>query len=216
MNTLAAPDVAAQMRKAYARWAPVYDIIYDKLTAPAARQAVAAAQMSGPRILEVGVGTGLSLGYYNASTQVHGIDLSDAMLRRAREKVARQGLSHVHSLQVMDACDLGFPDNSFDSVAAQFVITLVPDPERALDEFARVLRPGGTIVLANHFGATGPVLGRLEDMVSPLARAVGWSSGFKTQRIADWAARNGQASVQGIDPVFPGGFFKVMRLTVNG
>jgi SAM-dependent methyltransferase len=139
----------ALMRKAYARWAPIYDLVYDKLTEPAARAAVGAAMGCGPRVLEAGVGTGLSLGYYPAHAEVYGIDLSEDMLQRAKEKVARRGLTHVKSLQVMDATRLGYPDGMFDAVAAQFLITLVPDPEAALSEFARVLRPGGVLSISD-------------------------------------------------------------------
>lgn len=199
------------MRKAYARWAPIYDLIYDKLTEPAARKAVEAALVHGREILEVGVGTGLSLGYYPADSSVIGVDLSQDMLARAQDKVNRRNLSHVRELKVMDACHLDFADGQFDAVVAQFLITLVPDPEQALDGFLRVVRPGGGIVLANHFGATGAVMGPLEDMTAPVWRTVGWSSGFKSARIAAWAASRG-VEVLGIEPVFPGGFFKVMRM----
>lgn len=202
-----------KMKGAYARWAPFYDLVYNKLTEPAARAAVEAAVAAGPDILEVGVGTGLSLGYYGPQTRVFGVDLSEDMLKRAQDKVVARNLTHVKGLQVMDACHLGFDDESFDAVVAQFVITLVPNPEQAMDEFARVLKPGGTIVLANHFGAEGPVLGRLEDMLSPLATAVGWSSGFKAERIKAWARAHGNIAFESLEPVFPGGFFKVMRFT---
>jgi phosphatidylethanolamine/phosphatidyl-N-methylethanolamine N-methyltransferase len=203
------------MRRAYARWAPVYDVIYDRLTEPAARAAVRAVEACGPRILEVGVGTGLSLGYYSRACEVHGIDLSQDMLARARAKVQRRGLSHVKSLQVMDACRLGFSDRTFDGVTAQFLITLVPDPEGALDEMARVLRPGGEIVLVNHFGQANGPLARVEEAVEPLCSRIGWSSAFKASRIETWARR---AGLQPLDlaPVFPGGFFKVLRLRKPG
>lgn len=199
------------MRKAYTRWAPVYDMVYDKLTEPAGRAAVAAVEACGPRILEVGVGTGLSLGYYAARSEVHGIDLSADMLSRAGRKVARHGLSHVKSLAVMDACRLGFPDQAFDAVTAQFLITLVPNPEGALDEMERVLRPGGEIVLVNHFGQDSGPLARLENAVAPLCAAIGWSSDFKASRITDWA-RTRALTPLSLQPVFPSGFFKILRL----
>lgn len=206
----------ALMRKAYARWAPVYDVVYDKLTEPAARAAVNAAVACGPRVLEAGVGTGLSLGYYPAHAQVHGVDLSEDMLRRAKMKVSARGLSHVKSLQVMDVCRLGFPDESFDAVTAQFLITLVPDPEGALSEFARVLRPGGEIVLVNHWGRPAGALAWLEDVAAPLARQIGWSSNFKAARVERWASSAGRVEVVDLKPVFPAGFFKIMRLKKRG
>ena len=203
------------MRKAYGRWAPVYDMVYDKLTEPAGRAAVAAVEACGPRILEVGVGTGLSLGYYAARSEVHGIDLSADMLARAGRKVASRGLAHVKSLAVMDACRLGFPDRAFDAVTAQFLITLVPDPEGALDEMERVLRPGGEIVLVNHFGQDNGPLARMEKAVAPLCAAIGWSSDFKASRISAWA-RGRALTVLPLQPVFPSGFFKILRLRKPG
>jgi phosphatidylethanolamine/phosphatidyl-N-methylethanolamine N-methyltransferase len=202
----------ALMRKAYARWAPIYDLVYDKLTEPAARAAVEAAMACGPRVLEAGVGTGLSLGYYPADAEVHGVDLSEDMLRRAEDKVVRHRLAHVKSLQVMDVTRLGFPDETFDAVAAQFIITLVPDPEAALSEFARVLRHGGEIILANHFGQPGGTVASLEELAAPLASRIGWSSDFKASRIEAWARETGIMQVVELKPLFPYGFFKLMRV----
>lgn len=202
----------ALIRKAYARWAPIYDVVYDKLTEPAARAAVDAAVACGPRVLEAGVGTGLSLGYYPAHAEVHGVDLSEDMLRRAQAKVDKRGLSHVKSLQVMDVTHLTFPDGMFDAVTAQFIITLVPEPEAALDQFARVLRPGGEIVLANHFGQPAGAIAALEEFASPLAKAIGWSSAFKASRVAQWARGTGFMEVVELKPLFPVGFFKLMRI----
>ena len=202
----------ALMRKAYSRWAPVYDLIYDKLTEPAARCAVEAAMACGPRILEAGVGTGLSLGYYRPHVDVHGVDLSEDMLRRARTKVARRGLTHVRSLQVMDVCRLGYADETFDAVAAQFLITLVPSPEQALTEFARVLKPAGEIILVNHFGQADGPIARVEAAVAPFCSRIGWSSDFKVSRVEAWARASGLGGVVEVKPVFPGGFFKVMRI----
>jgi phosphatidylethanolamine/phosphatidyl-N-methylethanolamine N-methyltransferase len=207
-----AASTTALMRKAYARWAPVYDVVYDKLTEPAARAAVAAAMACGPKVLEAGVGTGLSLGYYPAYAEVTGVDLSEDMLRRAQEKVKLRGFSHVKSLQVMDVTKLRFPDQTFDAVTAQFLITLVPDPEAALTEFARVLRPGGEIVLANHFGQARGPLAKIEEVSAPLVAKIGWSSDFKASRIEAWAARHGGMQVVELRSLFPVGFFKLMRV----
>jgi phosphatidylethanolamine/phosphatidyl-N-methylethanolamine N-methyltransferase len=205
-------STTALMRKAYARWAPIYDVVYDKLTEPAARAVVNAAMACGPRVLEAGVGTGLALGYYPARAEVHGVDLSEDMLARAQEKVNRRGFAHVKSLQVMDVTRLGFPDGMFDAVAAQFLITLVPSPEDALTEFARVLRPGGEIILANHFGQPSGLLAKTEELVAPLASAIGWSSDFKAARVEAWARGTGQMDVVELKSLFPAGFFKLMRI----
>jgi len=202
----------ALMRKAYARWAPIYDLVYDKLTEPAARAAVNAAVACGPRILEAGVGTGLSLGYYPSHVEVYGVDLSEDMLRRAQDKVEKRGLTHVKSLQVMDVTQLGFPDDRFDAVTAQFIITLVPDPEKALSELARVLRPGGEIILANHFGQPSGPIAALEELASPVAKAIGWSSAFKASRVEAWARQTGRMEVVELKSLFPAGFFKLMRI----
>lgn len=209
---MTAGPTTALMRKAYARWAPIYDVVYDKLTEPAARAAVAAATACGPRVLEVGVGTGLALGYYPPGAEVHGVDLSEDMLRRARAKVDRRGLVQVKSLQVMDATRLGFPDGHFDAVTAQFLITLVPDPEAALTEFARVLRPGGEVILANHFGQEEGVLAGIEAALAPVSSSIGWSSDFKASRIEAWARGTGIMAVVDLKPLFPAGFFKLMRI----
>ena len=202
----------ALMRKAYARWAPIYDVVYDKLTEPAARAAVDAAIACGPRILEAGVGTGLSLGYYPQYAEVYGVDLSEEMLRRAQAKVDKRGLSHVKSLQVMDVAHLTFQDAMFDAVTAQFIITLVPEPEAALDQFARVLKPGGEIILANHFGQPAGPVAALEEFASPVAKAIGWSSAFKASRVEQWANRTGFMEVVELKSLFPVGFFKLMRI----
>ncbi|WP_210485175.1 class I SAM-dependent methyltransferase [Microvirga antarctica] len=205
-------QTTALMRKAYARWAPIYDVVYDKLTEPAARAAVDAAVACGPRVLEAGVGTGLSLGYYPSHAEVFGVDLSEDMLRRAQAKVDSRGLSHVKSLQVMDVTRLSFPDESFDAVTAQFIITLVPEPETALSEFARVLKPGGEIVLANHFGQPAGPVAALEELAAPLVKAIGWSSAFKASRVEAWARSTGIMEVVALQSLFPAGFFKLMRL----
>lgn len=205
------PDMTL-MRKAYARWAPVYDLVYDGITAPARRDAVSAALACGRDILEVGVGTGLSLGDYPVNARITGVDLSAHMLKRAVEKAKKNDWSHVKLLAVMDACRLGFADATFDAVVAQFLITLVPAPEGALDEMLRVLKPGGEIVLANHFGVPDGPIARVEEAVAPLASRLGWSSAFKAERIESWAKSRGDVEVLSLTPAFPLGFFKVLRL----
>jgi phosphatidylethanolamine/phosphatidyl-N-methylethanolamine N-methyltransferase len=207
-----APD-RAHMRKAYARWAPIYDLAYRRFTAPGREEAVRIASACGPDILEVGVGTGLSLKEYPKGSRVVGIDLSRDMLRRAVKKVARDGLRHVRGLAVMDACRLGFPDAAFNAVVAQYVITLVPDPEAALNEFLRVLKPGGEIILVSHFGAVRGTRAAIEEAVAPIAGKIGWSADFKVGRVDAWARSTAMMRLASVKPMPPAGFFSVLRLT---
>jgi len=201
------------MQRTYARWARVYDTIYEQLLRPGQKAAIRAAMSAGPKVLEIGVGTGLSLGLYPSHAQVHGIDLSPDMLERAQEKVLRRRLSHVKSLRVMDACNLDIDDASFDAGLALYVITLVPDPERALTELARVVRPGGQIIVASHLGAEKGPVARIETALAPAVTRVGWSSDFKLSRVQRWAASSGLAEFLDVKPMPPAGFFKVARFT---
>ena len=196
-------------KKAYALWAPFYDLVYRQLLYPAQKAAVDAAAACGRDILEIGVGTGLTLPYFPKDSRVIGVDLSEEMLAKAREKVARMGLNQVVELIAMDACALSFPDQHFDAVTAQFVITLVPDPEKALTEMARVLRPGGEIIISSRLGAEGGFQARFEEFIAPVVKKVGWSSTFKLSRIMDWAKSHGNIE---LIHVRRGLYFKVARL----
>src|SRR5262249_20218844 len=177
--------------KAYARWAPVYDLVFGAVFERGRRAAIDAAQILGGRILEVGVGTGISLPDYDRGVRLVGVDLSWPMLRKARARVEADALPHVDGLAVMDARHLGFHDGAFDVVVAQYVITAVPDPEGTLDEFARVVKPGGEIVLVNHIGAEAGLRRAFEHSFAPVARRLGWRPEFPWARLARWAERHG-------------------------
>lgn len=204
-------DLDSQKR-AYEKWAPIYDRVYLRLLADGQKKTAAAAAGCGRDILEVGVGTGLILRYYPPDARVIGVDLSVHMLAKAREKVERQKLGHVRGLAAMDACNLGFPDLSFDAVAVPWVITLVPDPEAALDEMRRVLKPGGEIVVTSKMGAEGGLPMKVETAVAPMVAKLGWSSTFKVSRLEAWAQAKGDMTVIGVEKVFPAGFFKIVRI----
>ena len=146
--------------KAYARWAPVYDLVFGAVFERGRQAAIEAAERIGGRILEVGVGTGISLPDYSRANRICGVDISEPMLQKARERVAALAMTNVEGLWVMDAEHLAFPDESFDVVVAQYVVTTVPNPEATLDEFARVLKPGGEIVLVSRVGAEAGLRGR--------------------------------------------------------
>ncbi len=204
------------VEKAYARWAPVYDLVFGAVFARARRHAIVAAERIGGRILEVGVGTGIMLPDYSRANRLVGVDLSEPMLRKAQDRVAAHRLSNVETLAVMDAEKLGFADASFDVVVAQYVITAVPHPEETLDEFARVLKPGGEIILVNHIGAeTGPR--RLfEKAFAPLARRLGWRPEFPWERLRAWVERKRGVRVIERRPMPPLGHFSLMRFGKTG
>ena len=198
--------------RAYARWAPVYDLVFDKVMAAGRRAAVAAASRVGPRILDVGVGTGLELPYFEARAQVVGVDLSEPMLRKAQEKVRRRGLRQVAGLCVMDAARLGAADASFDAVLAPYVITVVPDPEATLDELVRVVRPGGEVVLVNHIGAEDGPRAAFEKWLARQTRHLGWRPEFPWSTIGDWRTRHGGVEIIERRPVGPLGLVTLIRL----
>jgi phosphatidylethanolamine/phosphatidyl-N-methylethanolamine N-methyltransferase len=175
--------------KAYARWAPVYDLVFGAVFERGRHAAIEAAERIGGRILEVGVGTGISLADYASTNRLVGIDLSEPMLRKAQERVTELGLTNVEALEVMDAEDLAFPDESFDVVVAQYVISTVPNPEAVLDEFLRVLRRCGEIILVSRVGAEAGLRRALEHWFAPVARRLGWRTEFSWDRFLRWAER---------------------------
>jgi phosphatidylethanolamine/phosphatidyl-N-methylethanolamine N-methyltransferase len=201
----------AVIAKAYARWAPIYDFVFGAVFERGRKAAVAAAERIGGRILEVGVGTGLSLPDYSARNRLIGVDLSAPMLRKAKARVWQQRLGNIDGLAVMDAQHLGFAEASFDVVVAQYVITAVPDPEATLDEFARVIRPGGEIVLVNHLGAETGLRATFEKSFAPLGRRLGWRPEFGWQRLAKWAVRHGGVDLVERRAMPPLGHFSLIR-----
>jgi phosphatidylethanolamine/phosphatidyl-N-methylethanolamine N-methyltransferase len=197
--------------KAYARWAPVYDLVFGAVFDAGRKASIAAAERLGGRILDVGIGTGISLTDYAPTQRLGGVDYSEPMLRRAHERVLSQGLAHVEALAVMDAQHLGFRDAFFDAVVAQYVITTVPDPVAALDEFARVTKPGGEIILVNHLGAEAGPRRLFEQSFAPLARRLGWRPEFRWQRLAQWAERHRGVRLIERRPMPPLGHFSLIR-----
>ncbi|MDA5095300.1 class I SAM-dependent methyltransferase [Aliiroseovarius sp. KMU-50] len=171
------------VRASYARWAPIYDQTFGAATRAGRHAAVSYLNAHPGSVLEVGVGTGLALPHYAAEMQVTGIDYSHEMLAKAQGKVAEHGLSHVSDLRQMDARDLDFPDNSFDNVAAMHVLSVVPEPERVMEEIARVCKPGGKVVITNHFKHDTGMIGLIAKLSAPLANMIGWHSDFELQTV---------------------------------
>jgi phosphatidylethanolamine/phosphatidyl-N-methylethanolamine N-methyltransferase len=133
------------------------------------------------------------------------------MLRKAQERVRTLALSNVDGLSVMDAARMALPDQSFDVVVAQFVITTVPYPEETLDEFIRVLKPGGEIILVNHIGAESGPRRLFELCFSPIARRLGWRPEFSFNRLSGWAARHGDVQMMERRSLPPLGNFTLIR-----
>lgn len=171
------------VRNSYARWAPIYDHSFGWVTSAGRRRSVDYINESTGAVLEVGVGTGLSLPHYKPDLAVTGIDFSDQMLEKARDKVRLRGLGNVTELRQMDARSLDFPDDHFDTVTAMHVLSVVPEPERVMSEIARVCKPGGQVVIANHFARDRGFLAMLERLTAPLESVLGWHSDFEIARV---------------------------------
>jgi phosphatidylethanolamine/phosphatidyl-N-methylethanolamine N-methyltransferase len=165
-----------EIKRIYAGYSNVYDYIFKWFFTPRHQHVINALKI-GPNahVLDVGVGTGLSLPLYPRHCQVVGIDLSGDMLKKAGKKVRKYGLTKV-DLMEMDASRLAFQDNTFDYVVAAFVISVVPDPVRVISEMKRVAKPDGRIVIINHFQSQNPALAKFEEWVSPLCTRLGWHS----------------------------------------
>jgi phosphatidylethanolamine/phosphatidyl-N-methylethanolamine N-methyltransferase len=202
--------------KAYDRWAPVYDLVFGAVFERGRDAAIAAAERVGGRILEVGVGTGIALPHYSRDCRLYGVDISAQMLRKAQERVTELKLSNVEGLWVMDAEHLTFPDDSFDVVVAQYVVTTAPNPEATLDEFARVLKPGGEIILVSRVGAEAGMRRALEHWFAPAARKLGWRTEFSFERYAKWAARTPGVRLIERRAVPPLGHFSLIRFAKEG
>ncbi|SUZ30741.1 Demethylmenaquinone methyltransferase [Roseibaca ekhonensis] len=167
----------------YRRWAPIYDATFGQITHAGRRHATEVANQTGGDVLEVGVGTGLALPYYAPGVSVTGIDFSEDMLERARAKVSEENLSQVRELRQMDARKLDFADDSFDIVVAMHLISVVPDPEQVMAEMARVCKPGGQILVVNHFAREEGCLAWFERKFAPFADYLGWHSNFPKDRV---------------------------------
>lgn len=198
--------------KAYRRYARRYDLYFGSLLEPGRRAVIA--QMccrTGERILEVGVGTGLSLPLYAADVEVTGIDISPEMLARARARRERERLRQVAALEQMDAEDMRFADDSFDKVVAMYVASVVPHPVRLVDEMRRVCRPGGELYVVNHFHRGGSLVGQIERRIAPLSRLMG----FRPDLSCDDFIRDSRLEVIERTPVNLFGYWTLLRARNN-
>ena len=197
--------------KAYDRWAPIYDLVFGAVFRQGRSVAIDAAERVGGRILEVGVGTGISLPRYRRSSRITGVDLSDAMLDKARARVARLGLTNVEAIEIGDAERLAYPDHAFDVVVAQYVVSAVPHPLRALDECARVCRPGGEIIITTRVSAEGGLRGTIERGLMPVTSRLGFRTEFPFSLYSDWVASRPDVTLLEARPIAPFGHFSLVR-----
>lgn len=175
----------------YGKLASVYDWTFGPTLHPGRLRAIQRMGLRpGDRILEVGVGTGINASLYPRECTVTGVDFSSSMLEKARDRIARKGMTNVRLLE-MDAAALKFADDSFDIVYASYVISVVPDPVQVAAEMRRVCRPGGRIIFLNHFRSSNFLLSRIERMISPFTIHVGFRADI------DLPAFLAQAGIQG-------------------
>src|ERR1700759_1827100 len=200
-----------------ARWAPVYDLVFGGVFAKGRAAAIAATNKIGGRVLEVGGGTGISLPQYAPHLRIFGTDISAAMLSKAKQRVTDLRLKNVEGLAVMDAEKLEFPDDSFDVVMAQYVVTAVPNPEKALDEFARVLRPGGELIILTRVSADTGMRRFIEQKLQPVVRPLGFRTAeFAWSRYTKWLAGANGIELAERRLIPPMGHFSLLRFRKIG
>jgi len=199
------------VREAYRGWAPVYDFSFGVISAPGRRLAVSRLNQTKGRVLEIGVGTGLSLPRYNAGLKITGIDLSADMLEKAQMRIRRLRLAQV-SLALMDASRLAFSAGSFDAIAAMYVMTVVPDPAAVLSEMHRVLRPGGTAICVNHFSRETGLRAAIEHGLGRYSRRLGWHPVFPLEIVT---GAKGFRLIEKVE-LPPAGLFTLLRLEKEG
>jgi len=172
-------DIEAHESKLYAEFAPLYDKVFGKIFYNRLEQVIENLGIPpGAKVLEVGAGTGTSFPAYPAHCEIIGVDLAPDMLARARQKLQENGWSHIKVME-MNALDLQFRENTFDYVMAFHVVTVVPDPVRMIAEAKRVCKPGGRIVIVNHFTSEVPILGSLTQALDPITRWLGWRTDLR-------------------------------------
>lgn len=177
------------VKRAYRRYSGVYDVLFGAVLNSSRRVAVELVNtLPHHRILEVGVGTGLSLPVYRRDARVVGVDVCREMLAKAHRRVAARNLSQVEALVEMDAQDMTFPAHAFDAVVAMYVLSVVPNPERLLSEMRRVCVPGGEIIVVNHFASEHRLVRLLERAVAPLSATIGFRPDLEFKALTELAA----------------------------
>lgn len=172
-----------EIKKIYGGYSGAYDFIFKGFFYPRIKHAIETMHIKpGDKILDVGVGTGLSLPLFPRHCSVTGIDLSAGMLKEARKKVEAEGLKHITLIE-MDAAQLAFDDDTFDHVISTHVISVVPDPVKVIAEMKRVCKKEGNIVLVNHFQSQNKYLAKFDELISPITKKVGWRTDLSLERL---------------------------------
>jgi phosphatidylethanolamine/phosphatidyl-N-methylethanolamine N-methyltransferase len=206
------PEILERMneddvRKAYKRWAPVYDATFGKLVRAGMRSTVKEANQFSGRLLDVGVGTGLALPHYSPQLRVTGIDLSADMLKRAKSRIAKAKCPNIETLLEMDAGKLDFLNESFDVSVAMYVLTVVPEPRKVIEELARVTKVGGVVIIVNHFSVENGLRGAIEKGLAKHATKLGWRPEFPIDTVLSCE----KLRLRRIHAVKPLGFFTFLE-----
>jgi phosphatidylethanolamine/phosphatidyl-N-methylethanolamine N-methyltransferase len=216
MVRLRPTDAASLNEAAYERWAPIYDFLFDLPFHPGRRAAANAANAAAGRngsILVIGVGTGLELPLLSRSARVTGVDLSEPMLAVARRRVEKEALGHVRALHAMDAGAMSFADASFDVTLAPYVVSVVPQPETVLSEMWRVTRPGGQMIVMNHFAdEMKSPRAAVEAAMQKFAGWLGWHPRFQFATVGDWIVSQGDATLVERRDIAPFDLFTLLRI----
>jgi len=174
-----------QIERVYTSYAGVYDRVFGRVFQDSREAVVRNLKVApGEKVLEVGVGTGLCLPLYPPNCDITAIDLSEAMIGKAAERVKDLGLSNV-KLMKMDAGAMEFADSTFDLVIAAYVVTAVPDYRKLMEEMVRVSRPGGRLILLNHFTQDSPIIAAVEKAISPICIKMGFRTDLSVDEVID-------------------------------